>query len=207
MNPIYIIHPRVFFRMTFLIWCILLSLSVYGQRGEVYRNECLSNGDTAVWVRFENDGLRIYFKNEREEYIRLYRYRDTVKTDDMSIWQTYQALLNPAVFMVQEDLGNLLIREFKHLEFDDSHPLVAVFMFNSEGQIVAMSHFFFPSGVPNNFSAEALSDVVERMKREIVYPKMGKGKDYYPWGIRIWPINMKDGCYKFVRGVKGVFHP
>lgn len=191
MNPICTVN---FMRSTVLMICCVFLLPSYSQRGDRYRSEVLSNGDTAVWVKSVDGTIRIYFQKGHEDYVRYYRYRDTTDVDDMSIWQTYQSMLNQQVFITQRALGNLLVLEFNSLGFRKG-SVKAVFMFDCKGRIVAVSHFVF-STIPNWFCSENLLKISNCMKREIIYPKMG-GKKYYPWGIHIWPFCMERGSFDF----------
>ena len=169
--------------------CILCFLclavcGVYGQDGQIIKREPLSNGDMAVWVRDSvRGGAIVYFQKEYEAYEKMYRYRDTAKTDDRSVWLMYQSLCKPGLRDTQKELGNLLLKCLVPKLSPDfsSVSLEVQFMLDQEGKIRAMGAFSVPLGW---ISAEVLLKVSHRMKEEIRYPSL-RGKDYYPWGISV----------------------
>ena len=64
MNPICTVN---FMRSTVLMICCVFLLPSYSQRGDRYRSEVLSNGDTGVWVKSVDGTIRIYFQKGHED--------------------------------------------------------------------------------------------------------------------------------------------
>ena len=180
-------------RLLYLFGFCLVVCGVYGQDWKIVKREPLSNGDVAVWAR-DTVWRRVvvYFQKEHEAYTEMYRYRDTAKTDDRSVWLMYQSLCKPGVRDAQQRLGNLLLSSMAPLVQDF---LDVQFMLDQEGKIRAIGGFCGYN--LDKLPSEVFLEVTRRMKAEIRYPSL-KGKDYYPWGIsvRLLPEELEKG-YSF----------